>query len=333
VSELSLPRKADSAAIESHIEALRTETWLGPAQLWWPQYLFRFDHVTAAASILNDGRLLSRARAIAAGKIVFDSASPGIIAHTGARWKDYVRLYFRPRTPTQFSSEGIRRRSPIDEYRYGGCCPIPVVLLFGAADIMTLEETMFSDGNLASGSTGYGRDAKFLRRIPFQVVYHDDPIEPKAKGTVIRCRHAEVIYPHELGLFALKKICCRSSAERETLISLLTPDAAAQWTRSITSSSKLNLHYRRWTFLEEVELSAGSVNFVFNPSTLTPGPYRLDIHIDSPSGRRAWMAESYLADKRSLINDIGDLAAYNIEIKLDSELIYKNRYERLPEIF
>lgn len=328
-----LSRKADSAAIKSHIEALKNETWLGPAQIWWPDYLFRFDHVTAAASILNDGHLLSRAAAQAAEKIIFDSAGQGIIKYTSDRWKHYVRLYFRPRTPTQYSSEGIRRREPVDEYSHGGCCPVPVVMLFSSREIMTLEDTLFSDGNLASPRSDCGGDSKFLQRIPFQDVYHDDPIAPQATGRVVHCRNAEVIHPHKLDLFALRKVHCRSSAERETLLSLLMPEAKARWTNSISCGSRPTVHFRFWTFLEDAELLERSARFQFNPSTRTPGPYNLEIIIDREGDRQTWVGESFQARGSVEITDIEGKGQYEIEVKLDGSLIYKSRYESLPDVF
>jgi hypothetical protein len=319
------PRKPDAEAIRSHIEELKRQPWLGPAQTWWPDFLFRFDHITAAASILNDGKLLSRSASEGAGKIIFDSASPGIIKHTTPWCKDHVRLYFRPRTPTQYSIEGIRLE---EEYRHGGRCPIPVVMLFSAREILTLRDTVFSDGNLAASRSDCGSDAGFLRRIPFRHVYHDE-----SEGINVFHRNAEVIYPKELDLFALLRICSRSSAERDTLISLLTPEAAARWASRISVGSKLNLHLRRWTFLEEVELDHKSILCKFNPSTKTPGPFRLEIHVQSAAGRLSWELDPCFARGNVLTSDIGDLTEYDVEITLGGEMIYKNHYESLPDIF
>lgn len=322
-------RKADSAAIVSHLEALKKEPWLSPAQAWWPDYLFRVDHVTAAASILNEGKLLSRNRAIATGKMLLDSASPGVIEHTDSHWKDYVRLYFRPRTPTQYHSEGIRRSQ---EYGLGSCCPIPVVMLFSSREVLTLRDTMFSDGNLAGRSARCGSDSKFLCSIPFRDVYHNDPLDMEARGRIVFHRHAEVIYPNELGLNALKTIYCRTPAEHEMLLSLLNPAALSRWAGSIGLSSKLNLHYRHWTFLETAELTAQAVTLRFNPSSRTPGPFRIDVEISAGQDSGQWVGEDFMANGRVQISDIGDLEEYGIVVKLDDSVIYRNSYAVRPEL-
>jgi hypothetical protein len=156
-------------------------------------------------------------------------------------------------------------------------------MLFSAREILTLKDAIFSDGNLAASRSNYGSDVDFLRRIPFREIYHDE-----SEGINVFRRNAEVIYPRELDLYALLRICCRSSAERDTLISLLTAEAAARWAGRIGVDSKLNLHLRRWTFLEEVDLKRNAIRCKFNPSTKTPGPFRLEINVRSAGRSQSW---------------------------------------------
>jgi len=311
------------------MDSLKAKDWLGSARAWWPDYLFRIDNITSAASILNDGKLLSRKRASEMGKMISDSASPGVIAHTSDIWKDYVRLYFRPRTPTQYHSEGIR---PSHQYGLGACCPVPVFILFNSREIMTRDGALFSTGNLASSNAEVGDDAKFLRRIPFEDVYHNDSFGEEARGRIVFHRHAEVIYPRQLDLDAVKGIYCRTSAERETLLALLTPTAANRWSNSIGLSSKLNLHYRWWTFLEEVDLAQGLVTLSFNPSSRTPGPFRIRVEMESRGATYSWSAESYMANRREEIGIERSLDEYTVVVKLDSDLIFKSAYRQLVEL-
>jgi ssDNA thymidine ADP-ribosyltransferase, DarT len=166
---VNAPRKKDSNKIKEHIARLKGQPWLGPARSRWPDYLFRFDDITSVAKILNKGTLLSRERAIADGLMGMDCASPDVIAHTADKWKRYVRLYFRPRTPMQYNIEGIR---PKDRFVQGAHCPVPVVMLFDSVEILTRADTQFSKGNLAAGAA-VGDDARFFAGIPFKEVYHD----------------------------------------------------------------------------------------------------------------------------------------------------------------
>jgi hypothetical protein len=90
------------------MEGLKRETWLGSARAWWPECLFRTDHVEGAAAILNSGKLLSRSRAADLRVMAHDSASPDVISNTSDAWKRFVRLYFRPRSPTSTTTPHSR---------------------------------------------------------------------------------------------------------------------------------------------------------------------------------------------------------------------------------
>src|SRR5690349_18760009 len=72
-----------------------------------PQYVYHFSHVSNAADILNAGAILSRAECSRIGLRRHDSASPSVILNTPEDKKRFVRLYFRPQTPTQWHCEGI----------------------------------------------------------------------------------------------------------------------------------------------------------------------------------------------------------------------------------
>ncbi len=86
--------------------------------------------------------LLSRRQLEKSGKLLTDIAGPEIIESTPDEWKRFVRLYFRPRTPTQYRNEGIR---PKGSLKLGAHCPVPVIFLFDANNY-SWEEKMFRVG-------------------------------------------------------------------------------------------------------------------------------------------------------------------------------------------
>lgn len=256
-----------------------------------------------------------------------DCASPEIIARTADKWKHYVRLYFRPRTPTQYDSEGFR---PRDRYVLGAHCPVPVVMLFDASEILTRADTEFSDGNLAANAAT-GRDARFLESIPFEHVYHDRRFEPPEKATIIFHRHAEVIVPNELDLSSLRFVGCRTQAEYETLLHLLRPDAKEKWAAKVGLGAKGNLHIRQWTFVEEVALTRERIRFQFNPSSKTPGPFRACVKIreDYTGNEYSWSSDPYFAKSTLGINlqTLRHPEGYTVRLDLDGQLAYTNHYE------
>jgi len=216
-------KKADAPAIRDFLSKLKEQPWLTADQRSWPGSLYRFEHVEAAASVLNSGVLLARGEAQRRGWLKRDCASAEIISQTPDKWKDCVRLYFRPLTPMQFNTEGHR---PAGEYVRGASCPVPVVFKFDAASILTRDATRFSDGNLAATSrVSVGDDSGFLSRIPFRLVYHNTWMPGEQKEDLTFRRHAEAIVPKELRLSALQAVLCRTTAEMETLLHLLSDKA------------------------------------------------------------------------------------------------------------
>ncbi len=324
---MSVPRKPDADEILAHIEALKAEPWLGQARKWWHDYLFRFDHIEAAAKILNSGKLLCRAKATAAGVMSADCASPRVIGVTAESWKQYARLYFRPRTPTQYDSEGFR---PPDRRVLDAHCPIPVVMLFHAGQILVRGDAEFSEGNLAANPPT-GNDAVFLRGIPFKHVYHDSWLDEPLKRTIIFHRHAEVIVPSELDLSALAFVGCRTQAEYETLVHLLEPTARRRWSTIIGLGVEKNLHLRRWTFVEQVQLTRTNVRIQFNPSTLTPGPFRVRVEIQEIATGTNYFLEKTPYNANDVLEvGLGSLRRpenYKVRVTLDGFLAYANRYD------
>lgn len=259
--------------IRCHIETWATRP--GPLN-WWPRYVYHFTDVHNAVSILKTGCLYSRAEAEQRKLMQVDNASPQIIKQTRSEHRKYARLYFRPLTPTQYHNEGIR---PSASRQLGAHCPIPVFLLFDALDVLTHDDTEFSNGNMASPQVMHSRKRDFFFRIPFEMVFDNRPFpytmlaEKRHENVFHRC--AEVLVSNSLSLEStLKLIVCRSVAERQTLLHLLPFDLHRQWLPRIRLGDQ-GLFYRRWTFVEEVVVIDDRVVFRFNPNTQTPGPFEV----------------------------------------------------------
>jgi hypothetical protein len=320
--------KQDAKEIRAHIGALKKAQWLGPARSWWPSYLFHFTDIQNAVNILTMGELLSRAEALASNQIVTNGASPEVISQTEDQWKDYVRLYFRPRTPTQFRNEGFR---PVSQHELGGAhCPVPIYLLFDSTAIVCRHDALFSAGNLAAqGVRPYG-DAESFRQIPFEQVYHDTWFDPVDKGTVVFHRNAEVIVPKRLDLSSLQFIWCRSQAEYDTLLYLVPPNTRTRWVKQIGVDMRMNLFLKRWTFVEDAELNKTGLSFQFNKGTQTPGPFRALVAIceTTTNDRYEWKNDGYQANDvlRIGLSALNAPQDYSVRLFLDAQLAFAGRY-------
>jgi len=250
-------RKADAARIEARLEQLRQAEWIGPSRQWWPKYVFFFAELQNAVRILKGGKLVCRSKA----QMAVDTGSEEVLDQTDEEWKDCVRLYFRPRTPTQHQIEGFR---PIGQYgTLGKHMPVPVFLLFDAREILTRKTTKFSEGSLAAGST-VGDDADYFEAIPFEKVYHDSWLSAVEKANIKFHRHAEAILPQELDLKSLRWIWCRSEAELQTLRHLLPPQTARKYDAAIRQGRRPNLHFCKWSFVESVTLEQKRIAISFS---------------------------------------------------------------------
>lgn len=239
---------------------------------WWPRYVYHFTDVHNAANIIRSGHLYSRTAAEQRGLMIVDNASPEIIQQTCPEHQQYARLYFRPRTPTQFSNEGIR---PSGQRRLGAHCPIPVYFCFDALTVLALDETEFSNGNMGHHRARHSSERDFFLSIPFHLVFHNRWFTPDERDEIIFRRNAEVLVPDSLPLDpALKFVVCRSVAERKTLLHLLSTDLGRRWSPRIRLGEQ-GLFERRWTCVEEVVTVNDEVIFRFNPNTKTPGPFQV----------------------------------------------------------
>lgn len=314
--------KVDAAGIKQFVEALPVKAGLaGTTRATWPLYLFRIDDVRAVASVLERGAIYSRNRAIELGLLDHDAASPAVIEQSPDWIKRCVRLYFRPRTPTEYRSEGFR---PAAALPMGAHRPMPVVLVFDSVPILTADNTLFTNGNAASWGVKHGGTIEFLNSIPFEKVYHEGTVKTDEKAEIVFRRCAEVLVPNQLELANLKHVFCRSQAEYETLVNILTEPTRKAFAKKIGVSARL--HYKHWTFLEAVDLTPAQITFRFAPYSQTPGPFHAYIEIANGAGHviGRWEDPSWQAigPKAFSLEQLGNLSAYRVTLKLDGFLAY-----------
>lgn len=324
-----MPRKTDADEILEHLRALPATASLDSSRRWWPKYLYHSAHVENAARILNDGRVLSRRRVVAEGRLALDCASPRILQDLPSGYKRWVRLYFRPRAPTQYANEGVRPRS---QYEYGAHMPVPIYLLFSAADVLAQSQSRFTRGRLEQGAP-MGSTADFFRLIPFADVYHDagvGPLGSPRRADILNARHAEVLIPDELPLRHLKLVLCRSQPERATLLELMTQSARTRWKDKIAIQTHQNVFHKRGTYVASASLASDASQFRFYTSIPESfrGPFDLTIDWSGSDGwSRRWCCAGYKVPTEPLRFRFHPPASdYQVTMRMDGNLVYKDRY-------
>ena len=250
-----------------------------PHRVKWPSRLFHHAPIENAVTILKSGML--RSRADPQNVRPRDVAGAGVIdvrvdAHNAARF------YFRPRTPTQFHIEGIRRPG---ECQYGDAAhaAVLVMLIFQARSILSAPGVSFTDRNAQQGAAIYGTEEEQFAAIPFDKVFHEGGTAGDQSITSHRC--AEVLATSPVSLDdTLEAICCRSNAEREMLLFMLGNDAA-KWTEKVLVSDDLRVFQRDFAFVEDVSLSREGLIFKLNPRR-SGGTVDVAIDLFASDGRK-----------------------------------------------
>lgn len=249
--------------IDAHIvhwEAELRKT-LRPYRANWPSRLFRHEPLEGAAAILRDGLLKSR---VAAGPAIQLDVAPDEIINMNDAAHDLVRLYFRPRTPTQYRIEGIRK---VHEYYQEKHAPTICMLLFSARKILTRPDVKFSSGNMQRHDTEVFDDEQGFDQIDFPKVYHEGPYDSSnpANHDVVTKRCAEVLCQTPLALDdSLQAVICRSHGERQTLLNYLG-SAAHVWSPKIKIFSEAGLFCADYAYIESVDISPGGLRINFHP--------------------------------------------------------------------
>ncbi len=270
-----MQRKPDDEAIGAFFAELSQAPWLYARQRAWPRFFFHVTDAANVVSILHDRELLCRDIAQATGRMQNDNASAEVLDGTHPAYFEAVRLYFRPRTPTFWHNEGICPQGRCTKYR--AHCPMPVALLFDAAEVAGQTGVIFSSGNLAGSATRVGSDLEFLRSLNFEGIYHDQPPPAAEKARIQAARQSEIMVPGGLPLTALRRIASRSHAERQTLRTMLD-DAGVQ---SPVAADAFVADYRcchgHRTYVEHVIHDGERLIVAFNQPTETPGPYTANL--------------------------------------------------------
>lgn len=302
---------------------------------WWPQYLYHVTDINNAIRILTTGQLLSRGEAQKHDLLQQDSANQEIIRRTNQKGYDnFVRLYFRPRTPFLYNVEGFLPNQT-DAH-----CPVPVYFMFDAEKVLSMRESKFTYKTLAKHSDSYST-AEAFAKAPFELIYHEGIIPQEKRDEIIACRHAEAIIPKALDLTFLRAVVCRSPAELSTLKHLLSPRLLNQWQRILVVSENNFVFFRHRFHVKQVTLGHGNVviEFSWPLKNENNGSYRVKIIVDDTFN------SNQLQDSRDINTaqdkakhlyelDISKLSLpryYTTSIFINGLLAYKSRYlEEIP---
>lgn len=310
---------------------------------WWPKYFYHFTNIENALGIIDTGWIYGRQEAIENNLMETDNASPSVISVSQNKIKEYARLYFRPRTPTQYHNEGYKPKH-IRNADVNANCPVPVFFFLDSNSVLNMDGVKFSEISCAGQ-----HDLQLLSGIeefeslPFNKIYHDKFILPDERDDIVKHRHAEIVCLNGFPILdTIKGIVCRSVAEKQTLLYLLKTQhsqAYQMYQQIIRYSPELNLFFNNGIFIKTVEYSEGNIRIVLNDSDKRYGK-----HISNGKDIEFNAAVNYINDHGNVINralftttlDYANSESVNlnikkpdskvaiVEIRFDDNLMYKN---------
>ncbi len=225
----------------------------------WMKYLYHFTDVHNIPGILRSGMILSRSDAKDQNLMQSDNASRSVIDITVGSHKRYARLYFRPKTPTQYHNEGYKpqavRNSQID-----ASCPVPVFLLLDLNKTLNLEGASFAEKGIAGSRSEIRSGEDSFRKLHFEKIYHDGPYDKESEGDIKEYRLSEVVREYGFPIEGLLKgIMCRSEAERETLLQILNDDAPQsyeKYKRLVIYNPNVSLFFNNGIFVKKAYIDS-----------------------------------------------------------------------------
>lgn len=173
--------------------------------------------------IMNTGKLLSRNEALKRGFI--DAAEQSVIDKTSEKVKEYVRFYYKEKTPTIYDNEGIKVDNSLPHM------PIPVLLLFNE-NIINHKNIAFTSGCGGSKYSQITNNLQTAMNFDWKTVFNrgwiptdEDSIMilgyDSNKANVINKRNAEFLFNKEIDIKHIKKIIFRSPADKKHAIFIL----------------------------------------------------------------------------------------------------------------
>ena len=289
----------------------------------WPSHLFHHAPLENAVAILRDGCF--RSRTDPENRRILDVAAPGIIeARDHAH--DFVRLYFRPKTPTQYHIEGIRK--PNEYYKGSAHAPVLVMFLLDARAVLTRSDVCFSDKNMQLANTVPGDNEDYFAKIPFAKVFSEGGTGGDRSLTDSRC--AEVLVPSPLYLGdTLRGICLRSEPEKETLLHMLGVQRS-DWERYCHVSDALKVFQKEYTFVDVLRLTSEGVVFRLNGRK---DGERIKVKIDVWDSHERHVIDFYNESHAPVPEDTNNNwiwrhplphDIYRVEVRLEDHLAYQS---------
>ena len=234
---------------------------------WWPMYFYHFTDIHNALSIIEKGWIYARHKVSREDLMHSDNASQTVLSVSSSEIKEYARLYFRPKTPTQYHNEGYKPKE-VRKSDINANCPVPIFFFLDSEKVLLTEGVKFSDVTCAGANPlNLLSSVEDFANLPFDKIYHEGVFSSENRDDIIRHRQAEVVRRDGFCIQdCLKGIVCRTPAEKQMLLySLKTqyPDKYKKYHGIIKCAPALDMFYNNGIFIRRVEYN-GNLLIILN---------------------------------------------------------------------
>lgn len=225
---------------------------------WWPKYIYHYTDINNAINILREGKLYSRNKVD--DRMVNENAGLEILNQTETEIFNYVRFYFRPKTPTQYRNEGFL---PKNHRQYDNSnVPVPIFFAFEAKDMLALEEIKYSEIALSNKGNHLINDINEFKKFDFRKIYSEGGYRGE---NLTPYRRAELVVPNECDLRFLKHIWCRSNAEYVSLCTLMKQNNIYEKYKDIigVKENEATLFFKESVYVSRVNLYIDKAEIIY----------------------------------------------------------------------
>lgn len=313
--------------------------FLDDKHAWLVRQIYHYTNIDNALRILKTGALYSRNLCLQKGLMKNENASTEVLSQTDGEIKDYVRLYFRPKTPTQYHNEGFLSQK---ERKFKNAhVPVPIFFAFRSYEVLNMPNVSFSNQSLATHNYKIMQGIQNFKRLDFKKIYHEGSLyglDEDEKNDILHKRQAEIITKDCLSLEHLDYIWTRSNAEYVTLINYLKKlDLFDAYKNKIMLKNNAMVFYQRGMFISDVCLEKDL--FTVQVKNTYVGEHinmKAIIEIDHIKYAVHWIIASditsYYCDLTALSKIIDKANTYEVTISFEQDEVYYGVWQNDDEL-
>ena len=176
-----------------------------------------FVHTTSFENfikIMQDKILFSRNEIDRKNKHFNDIALQDVIEKTANPVSKYVRFYWRTKTPTNYTNEGLKPRTALIK-NYSAHSALPVIMIFEPEIFLLNDKVFFTDKNAGTQDFDIYRN---VLDLDFKNIFNNKPKENfdlSEWNKIKKAMCSEILFPTQISTRYIQKVIFRTECDKE----------------------------------------------------------------------------------------------------------------------